>query len=134
MQIGCSPARENDALLRAAERDGSVPDDFYSTTNMRTHVRASGEWIEVERQRMDAVIVIDDGRASCRKLREVRAGERVVCGLEGIRVTPEFRERDRADFSFMANEISSERRVEASVGRIATLMRETRAAGRRIVF
>ena len=52
----------------------------------------------------------------------------------GIRVTPEFRERDRGDFAFMSNEISSERRVEASVGRIATLMRETRAAGRRIVF
>ena len=57
-----------------------------------------------------------------------------MCGLEGIRVTPEFRERDRGDFAFMSNEISSERRVEASVGRIATLMRETRAAGRRIVF
>jgi lysine-ketoglutarate reductase/saccharopine dehydrogenase-like protein (TIGR00300 family) len=134
MQLGCSPVHEQDALLAHAERDGSVPDDFYSTTNMRTHVRASGEWIEVERQRMDAVIVIEDGRASCRKLREVRVGERVVCGLEGIRVTPEFRERDRADFAFMANEISSERRVEASVGRIAALMRETRAAGRRIVF
>ena len=68
---------------------------------------------------MDAVIVVDDGRASCRKLREVRIGERVVCGLEGIRVTPEFRERERADFAFMSNEVSSERRVEVSVGRIA---------------
>ena len=134
MQLGCSSVEERDALLREAEREGSVPDDFYSTTNLRTHVRVGGEWVEVERQRMDAVIVVDDRRASCRKLREVRAGVRVVCGVEGIRVTPEFRERDRGDFAFMANEISSERRVEASVGRIATLMRETRAAGRRIVF
>ena len=83
---------------------------------------------------MDAVVVIEESRASCRKLREIKSGDRVVCGLEGIRVTPEFRERDRGDFAFMSNEISSERRVEASVGRIATLMRETRAAGRRIVF
>ena len=134
MQLGCNPAHEQDALVRTAERDGSVADDFYSTTNLRTHVRVDGEWIEVERQRMDAVIVVTDGGASCRKLREVRAGDRVVCGLEGIRVTPEFRERDRGDFAFMANEISSERRVEASVGRIATLMKETRAAGKRIVF
>jgi lysine-ketoglutarate reductase/saccharopine dehydrogenase-like protein (TIGR00300 family) len=134
MQLGCSPVQEQDALIRAAERDGSVPDDFYSTTNLRTHVRMSGEWTEVERQRMDAVIVLSGGRAVCRKLREVRAGDQVVCGLTGIRVTPEFRERDRGDFAFMANEISSERRVEASVGRIAALMRETRAAGRRIVF
>ena len=134
MQLGCNPAHEQEALLRTAERDGSVPDDFYSTTNLRTHVRVGGEWLEVERQRMDAVIVVEDGVASCRKLREVRTGDRVVCGLEGIRVTPEFRERDRGDFAFMANEISSERRVEASVGRIAALMKDTRAAGKRIVF
>jgi lysine-ketoglutarate reductase/saccharopine dehydrogenase-like protein (TIGR00300 family) len=134
MQLGCSPVQDKDALVRTADRDGCVPDDFYSTTNMRTHVRVEGVWVEVERQRMDAVIVIDGSRAICRKLREVRVGNRVVCGLEGIRVTPEFRERDRADFAFMSNEISSERRVEASVGRIAALMRETRARGRRLVF
>ena len=132
--FGCHAVEERDALLKAADRDGCVPDDFYSTTNMRTHVRVAGRWLEVERQRMDAVIVLEDGRAVCRKLREIRAGDRVVCGLQGLRVSPEFRERDRADFAFMSNEISSERRVEASVARIATLMRETRARGRRIVF
>ena len=134
MQLGCHPVQERDALVRTADRHGAVPDDFYSTTNMRTYVRVGGDWIEVERQRMDAVIVIDGTRALCRKLREVRRGDRVVCGLEGIRVTPEFRERDRADFAFMANEISSERRVEASVARIAALMRDTRARGLRIAF
>ena len=134
MQLGCSPVEERDALVRTADRDGCVPDDFYSTTNMRTHVRVDGVWLEVERQRMDAVIVIDGTRALCRKLREVRVGDRVVCGLEGIRVTPEFRERDRGDFAFMSNEISSERRVEASVARIAALIRDTRARGRSIVF
>ncbi len=134
MQLGCNPVLETDAVVRTADRDGCVPDDFYSTTNMRTHVRVDGQWIEVDRQRMDAVIALEDGRATCRKLREVRAGDRVVCGLEGIRVTPEFRERDRADFAFMSNEISSERRVEASVARIATLMRETKERGRRVAF
>jgi lysine-ketoglutarate reductase/saccharopine dehydrogenase-like protein (TIGR00300 family) len=134
MQLGCNPIQEKDAVVRAADRDGCVPDDFYSTTNMRTLVRVDGVWLEVERQRMDAVIVLAEGRATCRKLREIRTGDRVVCGLEGIRVTPEFRERDRADFAFMSNEISSERRVEASVGRIANLMRDVRARGRRIVF
>jgi lysine-ketoglutarate reductase/saccharopine dehydrogenase-like protein (TIGR00300 family) len=134
MQLGCNPIREQDAIVRPADRDGCVPDDFYSTTNMRTHVRVDGRWIEVERQRMDAVIVIEPPRAICRKLREIRKGDAVVCGLEGIRVTPEFRERDRADFAFMSNEISSERRVEVSVGRIAALMRDVKARGRRIVF
>jgi len=61
-------------------------------------------------------------------------GDQVVCGLEGLRVTPEFRDRERADFEFMTNEISSERRVGASVERIAGMMRQTRAQGRRIAF
>lgn len=134
MQLGCNPVQEKDALVRSADRDGCVPDDFYSTTNMRTHVRIGGRWVEVERQRMDAVIVLEDSRAICRKLREVRTGDAIVCGLEGIRVTPEFRERDRGDFAFMSNEISSERRVEASVGRIAALMRDVKSRGLSIVF
>ena len=54
-------------------------------------VRHQGEWLEVERQRMDAAIVIDHGRAICRKLRDLRAGDQVVCFLDGIRVVPEFR-------------------------------------------
>jgi lysine-ketoglutarate reductase/saccharopine dehydrogenase-like protein (TIGR00300 family) len=134
MQIGCSPVQDRDAVVRTADRDGCVPDDFYSTTNLRTQVRVDGAWLDVERQRMDAVIAIDGTRAVCRKLREIRAGDRVVCGLEGIRVTPEFRERDRGDFAFMSNEISSERRVEASVARIAALMRDVRQRGGRLVF
>jgi len=132
--FGCHAVGEKDALVRTADRDGCAPEDFYSTTNQRTQVRVDGRWIDVDRQRMDAAVVIADGRATCRKLRELRTGDRVVCGLEGLRVTPEFRDRERSDFSFMSNEVSSERRVEVSVGRIAKTMRDTRARGERIVF
>ena len=95
--LGCHAVEEQDALLRVADRDGSVPDDFYSTTNMRTDVRIGGNWTPVARQRMDAVIVVGDDGAVCRKLREVKVGDRVVCGLHGLRVTPEFRDRERGD-------------------------------------
>ncbi len=130
--LGCRLADQHDALLRTADRDGCVPDDFYSTTNHRTFVRLNGQWVEVGRQRMDAVIVIDDGRAICRKLRDVRAGDRIVCGLAGIRVLPESQERDRHGFAFMTNEISSERRVEVGVSRIASMLQDVRASGGRI--
>jgi lysine-ketoglutarate reductase/saccharopine dehydrogenase-like protein (TIGR00300 family) len=132
--LGCRLAEQHDALLRQADRDGCVPDDFYSTTNHRTHVRHRGQWIEVERQRMDAVIVVEQGRALCRKLRDVRTGDAVVCGVGGVRVSPQFRDRDRLGFAFMTNEISSERRVEVGVSRIAALMREVKADGGRIAF
>jgi lysine-ketoglutarate reductase/saccharopine dehydrogenase-like protein (TIGR00300 family) len=130
--LGCRLAEQADAVVREADRDGCVPDDFYSTTNHRTLVRHQGEWIPVERQRMDAVIVIADRRASCRKLRDVRRGELVVCGVAGVRVIPEFQERDRHGFAFMTNEISSERRVEVGVSRIAEMMREVKATKGRI--
>jgi lysine-ketoglutarate reductase/saccharopine dehydrogenase-like protein (TIGR00300 family) len=83
---------------------------------------------------MDAVIVVEQGRAMCRKLRDVSIGDAVVCGVGGVRVSPQFRDRDRLGFAFMTNEISSERRVEVGVSRIATLMREVKADGGRIAF
>jgi lysine-ketoglutarate reductase/saccharopine dehydrogenase-like protein (TIGR00300 family) len=130
--LGCRLADQHDALLRQADRDGCVPDDFYSTTNHRTFVRYKRQWIEVERQRMDAVIVVSDDRAVCRKLRDVRVGDRVICGVSGIRVIPEFQERDRHGFAFMSNEISSERRVEIGVARIAAMIREIKAGSGRM--
>jgi lysine-ketoglutarate reductase/saccharopine dehydrogenase-like protein (TIGR00300 family) len=130
--LGCRLAVQHDALLRQAEMDGCVPDDFYSTTNHRTLVRIDGQWVDVGRQRMDAVIVVEAGRAACRKLRDVRRGDTVVCGVGGVRVMPEFTERDRHGFAFMSNEISSERRVETGVARIASMMREVKDAGGRI--
>ena len=132
--FGCHPSAEHDAVVRDADRDGSAPEDFYSTTNQRTQVRLAGRWVDVGRQRMDAAIVVGPGGAECRKLRDLRAGDRVVCGLDGIRVTPEFRDRDRADFAFMSNDVSSERRVEVSVARISRMMKDVKAAGRRIAF
>jgi lysine-ketoglutarate reductase/saccharopine dehydrogenase-like protein (TIGR00300 family) len=130
--FGCRTLREQNAALKPAEKDRCVPDDFYSTTNHRTQVRVNGQWLEVQLQRMDAVIVVEGDRAACRKLRDVKAGESVICGHGGIRVLPEFRERDRLGFAFMSNDVSSERRVEATVGRIAAMMEEVHSAGGRI--
>lgn len=134
MPLGCYARPLQDALLRPAERDGVVPDDFYSTTNHRTSVRRGGHWLPVAGQRMDAVIVVRDGGAACRKMRDVARGDQVVCGVAGIRVSPEFQERDRLGFAFMTNDVSSERRVEVSAARVIALMRSVKAAGGRIAF
>ena len=132
VSLGCRMADTHDAMTRVVERDGWVADDFYSTTNHKTLVRVGGQWIDVLKQRMDAVVVIEGQAATCRKLRDVRAGDAVVCGVNGIRVIPEFQERDRHGFAFMTNEISSERRVEVGVSRIASMMQEIKADGGRI--
>ena len=134
VELGCYQTEIADAALRPAPSDHVVPDDFYSTTNHRTFIRHGGAWLEVEDQRMDAVITFKSGHAACRKLRDVLKGEMVVCGAQGIRIQPEFKERDRLGFAFMANDISSERRAESAVRKVAELMRQVKAAAGRIIF
>jgi lysine-ketoglutarate reductase/saccharopine dehydrogenase-like protein (TIGR00300 family) len=78
--------------------------------------------------------VVKDGKVSCRKLREIRKGDQIVCGMQGIRVTPDVQQRDKPTFGFMSNEVSSERRVETSVKRVAEMMRRVKADGGKIAF
>src|SRR4030095_11103320 len=120
--LGCSPVDPGDAQLREVERDRCAPEDFYSTTNHRTLIRHGQQWLEVENQRMDALVVVSGGRAVCRRLRDIRAGDQVVSGMRGIRVVPESKERDRLSFAFMSNGISSERQLETAVRQTAALL------------
>src|SRR5580700_11109271 len=122
--LGCSPLDSGDAQLRTVERDRCAPDDFYSTTNHRTLIRHGQQWLEVENQRMDALVVVEGGHATCRRLREIRTGDEVVSGMRGIRVVPESKERDRLSFAFMSNGISSERQLETAVRQTAALVQQ----------
>jgi lysine-ketoglutarate reductase/saccharopine dehydrogenase-like protein (TIGR00300 family) len=134
MRLGCNPQPKKDAELKEAEVNGVAPNDFYSTTNQRTYVKNKSIWVQVEKQRMDAVVVIDEGHAVCRKLREIRAGDKIVCGVEGIRISPEFQDRDRMGFAFMTNDVSTERRVEVSASKVVSMLRETKKQDGRIAF
>jgi lysine-ketoglutarate reductase/saccharopine dehydrogenase-like protein (TIGR00300 family) len=131
--LGCSPVDMADAVLTTVERDRCAPDDFYSTTNHRTLVRHDQRWLEAANQRMDALVVVRNGAAECRRLRDLRAGDRVVTGMRGIRVVPEAKERDRLAFAFMSNGVSSERQVETAVRQTAALIEQTRAQGKKVL-
>ncbi|MBV9083809.1 MAG: TIGR00300 family protein [Acidobacteriaceae bacterium] len=131
--LGCTAVDSGEAELRPAEKDRCAPEDFYSTTNQRTFVRHRNQWLEAKNQRMDAMIVVRDGVATCTRLRDIKAGDPVVVGMKGIRVRPEAKERDRLAFAFMSNDISSERQVETAVLQTGVLMRQARAEGKKIV-
>jgi lysine-ketoglutarate reductase/saccharopine dehydrogenase-like protein (TIGR00300 family) len=132
--FGCYVKGTPEVLLRDADMDGAAPVDFYSTTNHRTSVFLNGAWVAAEGQRMDAVLVVDAGRVTCRKLRDIKKGDRIVCGMQGVRVAPDVQQRDKPSFGFMSNEVSSERRVETVVARVAAMMRQVKAGGGRIAF
>jgi lysine-ketoglutarate reductase/saccharopine dehydrogenase-like protein (TIGR00300 family) len=131
--LGCTPVDAKDAALEPVERDCCAPEDFYSTTNHHTEILHGGKWITVENQRMDAMIVVQDSRATCRRLRDLRKGDLVVTGMRGIRVLPESKERDRLGFAFMSNDISSERQIETAVRQVAQLMQHSREEGKKVV-
>ncbi|MBL8211552.1 MAG: TIGR00300 family protein [Bryobacterales bacterium] len=133
LTLGCSPADGGDVELKTVDRDKCAPEDFYSTTNHRTLVRYQGQWLEVQRQRMDAMVVLENGQAYCRRLRDLKAGDQVITGMRGIRVVPESKDRDRHHFAFMSNGVSSERQVETAVRQTAALIKQIRAEGKSIV-
>ncbi len=136
--FGCFVEGTPEAIVRAADMDGAAPEDFYSTTNHRTQVFLNGEWRLVDNQRMDAALVVSASaqppRVECRKIRDIRKGDQIVCGMQGIRVLPDVQSRDKPSFGFMSNEVSSERRVETAVARVADMMRRVKKDGGKIAF
>lgn len=132
--FGCFVHGTPNAVVRDADLDGAAPEDFYSTTNHRTQVRIANAWLTVEQQRMDAAIVLVNGSAVCKKIRDIGRGDGVVCGMAGVRVSPDQQLRDKPSFGFMSNEVSSERRGEIAVTRVAAMLRDAKTRGGRIVF
>ena len=129
-----SEPQERDARLEPVSHTGVAPEAFYATTIYPTEVRVGGRWLPVQDQRMDAVIVLANQDqhpvARCKLFRELRPGERLVTGAEGIRTRRKAGARDRSarlpaehEFAFMGASVSSERRVELAIERISWEMR-----------
>lgn len=134
--LGAAPRETGDAALLPAEADGVFPEGFYSTTNLPTQVRVAGEWTRVENPEMDCGIVIANDGARTVPMSDVRAGDLVVCGHAGIRVSPLERPRSGAGqvFTFMSSEVSSEKPQGLMVQRIAEMARAVKAEGRTILW
>jgi lysine-ketoglutarate reductase/saccharopine dehydrogenase-like protein (TIGR00300 family) len=135
-QFGAVLLHGNDVLTASVEQQGVLPPMFYSTTNLPTQVRIHGQWVDVENIEMDVAIVIDKAtnRAYGRPMHEVRVGEEIVVGHDGIRVHPFERARERESFAFMQSNVSSEKAKVQAIQEIARQMKETRAHNGKILF
>jgi lysine-ketoglutarate reductase/saccharopine dehydrogenase-like protein (TIGR00300 family) len=133
---GVNPVNAVDADLRPAPADGVFPEEFYSTTNLDTEVRLDGRWHAVDRAEMDCGLVVTDGRVRTVPVSDVQAGEQVVCGAIGVRVTlPAPAELEEGDgFAFMSSTVSSEKPQALLVRQIAERVREVKAAGDKVLW
>jgi len=131
---GANRVAHSDARLAVADRDGVLPEGFYSTTNLPTEVRLSGRWVEVENPEMDCgLVVLPDGRVRTEPMHRVRAGDHVVVGNDGVRVRPLSKPRGATPFEFMTSEVSSEKPKDALVAEVAGRMRQAKARGAKVL-
>jgi lysine-ketoglutarate reductase/saccharopine dehydrogenase-like protein (TIGR00300 family) len=132
---GAVPVASRNCAYEAADMEGAFPDGFYSTTNYRTQVRLAGEWIEVEDQEMDCGILLDlEGKsARCIPMTQVRKGDIIAVGRQGLRVLPAEPSARQHLFEFMGSSVSSEKPKGVTVREIAATMKRTREAGEKIL-
>ena len=149
IELGCIPAaaeRKMDVQLETVTMDGVAPDDFYVTTIYPTQVRLKGKWTRITGQRMDGCIVVDESdpgqpTATVRLMRDLRLGDRVVVGIDGIRTVRKSESREErgiggapaAEFAFMGAGVSSERKIELVVREIAWELERIRERGGKVV-
>jgi lysine-ketoglutarate reductase/saccharopine dehydrogenase-like protein (TIGR00300 family) len=136
-RIGALPEQVEQVHLEPAHADGVFPEGFYSTTNLETAVRLGGQWVSVEWPEMDCAIAVDPAgsRAWTVALADIKQGEQVVIGHEGVRVTP--LERPRAQpqvFAFMGSSVSSEKPKALLIHEVAQRLREIRQRGGRVIL
>jgi lysine-ketoglutarate reductase/saccharopine dehydrogenase-like protein (TIGR00300 family) len=136
-RIGAVREDEEHPELAPAPADGVFPEGFYSTTNLETAVRLNHDWVPVEWPEMDCGIAVDlaVGRARTVALSDVRRGEQIVVGHQGVRVTPLERPRTQPQvFAFMGSSVSSEKPKALLIGEIAQRLREIRARNGRVIL
>jgi lysine-ketoglutarate reductase/saccharopine dehydrogenase-like protein (TIGR00300 family) len=136
VEHGASPVDPEDARAVPADIAGAFPEGFYSTTNQRTQVRMGGRWVDVADQEMDCGIAIDPERntARCVAMTDVPVGLPIVVGHAGVRVVPVERPRASNPFGFMSSSVSSEKPKAVSLEAVAETIRETRAAGKKVLL
>lgn len=135
LRLGVVTSHPQNVQYASAPADGVFPEGFYATTNLDTLVRMDGQWYPVWGTEMDLGICIDPEahRAWGVPISQVREGDLIVVGDEGVRVTLQEREREREEFEFMNSTASSEKPKAQIVRQVANLLREVRQTDQAII-
>ena len=135
--LGASISELKEVELVASSKDKVAPEGFYSTSNHTTHILYKGNWIVVENIEMDCLICVDEknSRASVKPIAEIKAGDMIVVGRDGIKVTPPQRSREKSGtFEFMNSDVSSEKPLMNLIRGIAKEIKEIKSKGGKIAI
>src|SRR5437867_11264734 len=130
-QHGAEVAKHEDAQVASAPADGVFPRDFYVTTNQQTFVRFDGKEIEVRPAMMDSAIAVDRKRGAARAVKffDVRKGDEIVVGHQGVRVVPVQRATSSTDvFQFINTIIDADEPKSAIIRELAGELYRAHAA------
>jgi len=132
---GATAKIQKEVTLKPASKNFVMPDNFYSTTNNNTQIFLKSKWIKVDNMMMDKCIVVKGNKAKCVPILDVRKGDKIVVGEEGLRITPPKRPREGMNvFQFMGGSSSSERPTQHIAKKVAQDIYKTRKLGGKIIF
>ena len=132
---GATAKSQKVVLLKSASKNMLMPENFYSTTNNNTQIFYKNRWLKVDNMMMDKCIVVKGNKATCVPIREIKKGDKIVVGDEGVKITPPERPREGMNvFEFMGSSSSSERPTQHIARRVAEDIYKTKKSGGKIVL
>ena len=135
--IGVSISEIEEVNLVPSPKDKVAPEGFYSTSHHVTHIYYKDEWILVDEIEMDCLIVIDEENktARCKPIADIKEGDLIVVGREGVKITPPQRSRGKQGvFEFMNSEVSSEKPMMSIINDVASEIKNVKANGGKIAL
>ena len=132
---GATTKSQKNCKIKAATKHMVFPDNFYSTTNNHTAIYHKNKWIGVDNMMMDKCIVIKSNKAKCVPIREIKKGDKIVVGEDGIKVSTPERPREGMNvFQFMGSGSSSERPTQHIARKVAEDIMKTKKQGGKIIL
>jgi lysine-ketoglutarate reductase/saccharopine dehydrogenase-like protein (TIGR00300 family) len=132
---GATTKTQKNCKTKAATKNMLFPDNFYSTTNNHTSIYHNNKWINVDNMMMDKCIIVKGNKATCVPIREVRKGDKVLIGEDGIKVSTPERPREGMNvFQFMGSGSSSERPTQHIARKVAEDIMKTKKQGGKIIL
>src|SRR6266436_9123876 len=110
-QQGAEVLERANAEVAPAPADGVFPPEFYVTTNQQTFVRFGGKEIDVTPAIINTAIAVDRKKGSAHSVKffDVKKGDEIVVGHQGIRVVPVQRATSHTDvFQFISTTIAAD--------------------------